>query len=185
MGHVVGYFSEKEKCDRKRVLADIVEMAERDGDGYPGAVKWHDEVAPLENRDAAEKFIQAHDRGWYDDHAVRYYDFSNTKETKTISEAREKINETTAKAAEYAKAHSVKNQKAAFIGCAKCGSKISKEYLRGESCPVCRNDLRSKTVLDTLVKYNAKVNALLEKIKKEKEKQTGEVRWLIKYEYHC
>lgn len=185
MGHIIGYLSEKENCNRAMVMLKIQEIAEQDGDGYPGRMTWHDRVEPLKNHDAAEEFIKAHDKGWYDDHAVRYFDYSRAKETKKISEYRAKIEETRAKQGEYAREHSVMKQKAAFIGCGKCGSKIAKEYLRSEYCPVCRTDMRSKTTIETLDRYQKKIDGLWKKIEEEKEKQTGEVRWLIKYEYHC
>lgn len=185
MGHVVGYLSEKENCNRKLVMSAIVERAERDGDGYDGGVKWHDEVKPLANRDEAEAFIRAKDNGWYDDHAVRYYDYSGAKVTKKIGELQTKARELAEKRAAYEKEHSVRTFKAALISCHKCGSKLAREYLKSDRCPLCYTDLRSDTTLETLKKYEERKKEVLEQIEKEKQKQTGEVRWLIKYEYHC
>lgn len=82
MGHNVCYVSTDENCDRKKILAQICEKANRDGDGYTGPLKWHDEIEPRTNRDAAEKWIRDHDNGWYDDHCVRYYDYSRATITK-------------------------------------------------------------------------------------------------------
>ncbi len=187
MSHIVGYLEVSEKCNRTDVLSRIMEEAEREGDGYPGWVKWHEEVSPLENRDAAERWISDHDKGWYDDHAVRFYSYYKAKQTKKMEEYQSKIKETRDKADKYVVEHSVRKQKAAYIGCGKCGSKIAEEYLRSEYCPVCRNDLRSKTTIDTLNGYEEKIKSLQQKIEEEKKKQKDArvTLWLVKYEYHC
>ncbi len=186
MGHNVCYVSADENCDRKKILAQICEKANRDGDGYTGPLKWHDEIEPRTNRDAAEKWIRDHDNGWYDDHCVRYYDYSRATITKKIRELQDKHAALTLKMGEYMHQHSVSALKASYIGCPKCGSKLAKEYLSGEYCPLCRTDLRSKTTQETLAKYQEKSKAIIKAIQAEEEKQrrNRKVRWLIKYEYH-
>lgn len=185
MGHVISHMSEQEKCNRALVMAAIMERAEKDGDsGYYGPMHWHDEVPPLKNYDEAEKWIQQHDKGWYDDHAVRYYDYSRLKDTKRITELRTKQHELWDKQQKYEKEHSVKNLKAALITCPNCGSKLSRAHLRGEKCPLCGTDLRSKTTLDTIANYEKRRTECGVNIMKEQMKGKGEVRWLIKYEYH-
>ena len=184
--HNIDYWSVEEKCDRGAVLCDIEDVARRNGDGYSGPLKWHDEVSPLKNREEAEKWIQAHAKGWYDDHAVRYYDYSRAKITKKIEEMQKKNAELGLKIAEYQKKHSVKNFKANFIGCDKCGSKVARVYLRSDKCPVCGDDLRSVGVIAGENELYHKRAVLLEKIKEETEKQekNRDVRWLVKFEYH-
>lgn len=80
-----------------------------------------------------------------------------------------------------------KNQKAAYIGCRSCGSKLNKDKLRGESCPLCYSDLRSATVLNRIDGFDKKKDELLSKIEIEqvKQKKKAEVKWLVGYEYHC
>lgn len=182
--HNIGYSSYPEKCNRKEVLGIIQDIAEEDGDGYHGAPRWHDEVAPLANRDEAQKWIQAHDKGWYDDHAVRYYDYSRLKDTKKIAELKQKAQDITRKKADYTVEHSVKKLKATLITCPSCGSKLSREHLRSEKCPLCGTDLRSKTTLETIANYERRRTENGQNIMKEQQKGKGEVRWLIKYEYH-
>jgi hypothetical protein len=41
--------------------------------GYHGDLKFHEEPV-YKNRDEAKKAIEQLDKGWYDDHAVRYRD---------------------------------------------------------------------------------------------------------------
>lgn len=183
--HNIGYLVEKENCNKSKVMTHIMEIAERDGDGYDtGQMHWHDRQAPLKNRDEAEKFIKDHDRGWYDDHAVKFYCHDNVKTTKKMTEIRERIKSINLKRDEYTRDHSVKKLKAAFVSCPKCGSKLAREKLWGEQCPLCRTDLRSKTTLDTLKRYQERIDEEYAKLKAEQEKQQGEICWLIKYEYH-
>ena len=186
MGHNIYRTSFPENCNRRDVLNNICERANREGDGYSGPMHWHDEVPPLPNREAAEKWITAHDTGWYNDHAVRYYDHSKASITPKIKELQEKHAALCIKIAKYEKSHSVKNLKATFIGCPNCSSKLSKEYLRSERCPLCGTDLRSKTTLDTLAGYRAKQKEITNKIAQEQEKQKAARRilWLVKYEFH-
>lgn len=187
MSHQICYEVFNENVNRKAVLAAIQAEAERYGDGYNGPLKFHDEIQPLESRDAAEARIRSLDKGWYDDHAVRYIDHSEAKETKRMTEIRARIQETRDKMTVYRREHSVTNFKAEFIGCPNCGSKISRKYLRADNCPVCRADMRSETTKKTLAGYEAKIRDLNAQIEQERRKQTSarKVLWLVKYEYHC
>lgn len=182
--HNINYIDVQEKCNRKSILWDIQEVAKRDGDGYSGPLKWHDEVPPLKSYEEAEAWIKAHDKGWYDDHAVRYYDYSRLKDTKKIAELRRRQKEVYDKRIAYEKEHSVKKLKAKLITCPKCGSKLSREHLHSEKCPLCYADLRSKTTLDTIANYEKRRAEIGKQIIAEQHKGKGEVRWLVKYEYH-
>ena len=186
--HQICYRDFPENVNRKLLIAEITEEAERYGDGtYSGPLRFHDEISPLESREAAEQRIQKLDNGWYDDHAVRYYDFADAKETKRMTEIRERIKETKRKRLEYEKEHSVQNFKAEFVGCPACGSKIARKYLRADYCLVCRADLRSETTKKTLQRYTEKIRELEQALEGERRKQQSsrKVMWLVKYEYHC
>lgn len=182
--HNIRYLDYPEKCNRKEIISIICDIAEHDGDGYSGPMHWHDEVAPLESYEAAERWIKAHDKGWYDDHAVRYYDYSRLKDTKKISELKQRALEIQKKKGEYATEHSVKKLKAVLITCPKCGSKLSRAHLRSEYCPLCNTDLRSKTTQETLKHFDERISQVWKTIQAEQRKSKGEVRWLVKYEYH-
>ena len=86
----------------------------------------------------------------------------------------------------YRQEHSVHIFKAKYVGCEGCGSKLNKEHLVGEKCPLCRTDLRSKTTIEKLEWYDTKERQIISKIESEKEKQSkkAKVKWLIKIEYH-
>lgn len=38
-----------------------------------------------------------------------------------------------------------------YIGCQKCGSKLSRQYLKSSKCPLCGDDLRSNTVIKHVI----------------------------------
>ena len=126
------------------------------------------------------------DNGWYDDHAVRFYDYSKAISTKKIEELKNKASELVKAKNEYFEKHSIYAFKAKYIGCVECGSKLSKRHLMGQRCPVCGNDLRSKTTIDKLAWYDEKVVEISKKIEKEREKQkkVARVMWLVKIEWH-
>jgi transcription initiation factor IIE alpha subunit len=80
----------------------------------------------------------------------------------------------------------VKNQKAAYIGCPNCGSKLNKERLRSEYCPLCNGDLRAVSTLERIESYKKRIADYEAKIKEErlKRKNKAEIKWLVKFEYH-
>lgn len=184
--HNIHYCSDPENVDRGKVMAYITDYAERDGDGYVGPMHWHDEIPPLEDRAAAEAKIKELDKGWYDDHAVRYYDHSDAKPTKKMGEIAQRRAETKEKMKQYAAAHSVRSFKADFVGCPNCGSKLARKRLTSERCPVCYTDLRSETTLKKLEEYGQKIERLDDQIEQEKKKQKAarKIMWLVKFEYH-
>ena len=70
----------------------------------------------------------------------------------------------------YAKEHAVASFKAKFVGCEFCSSKINKSYLKKTNdCPVCGCDLRSKTTLDTLSRYDKNISQLKKDLRVEAE----------------
>lgn len=90
----------------------------------------------------------------------------------------------------YAAAHAVSTFKAEYIGCPACGSKLKRTLLKGNSCPLCHSEMRSKTTMDTLQRYDANCAELSKRIKEEernmqeKMRKQAKVMWLIKTEYH-
>ena len=184
--HNIHYITCAENVNRKAIMSDIERHARRDGDGYCSSFTWHDEMKPCENQQAAAKVIETLDNGWYSDHAVRFYDYSNATTTAKMKEYTAKVAELEKSKREYREKHSVHELQAKHIGCPKCGSKLNKEYIVGERCPLCRTDLRSKTTLEKLKWYDEKIADYKNRIEAEKQKQKKKavVKWLVKYEYH-
>lgn len=184
--HNIHYVDYDEKTKKSEIMEDIEEMAAEDGDGYCSRMTWHITVPPFETREEAKRFIEQNDKGWYDDHAVRYKDYSSATKTAKIIEYENKIDELQKAKRAYFEAHSIHSFQAKHIGCPKCESRLNKEYIVGNSCPLCRTDLRSKTTIDKLNWYEQKIADYRERIEAEKRKQSKncKVMWLVKYEYH-
>lgn len=81
-------------------------------------------------------------------------------QTKKQLDLERRIKETEQKYIEYNNKHSIKMLSSDFIGCKECGSRLKRELLHSEYCPLCRNDLRSKTTIDTLKGYQNKIKKL-------------------------
>lgn len=140
---------------------------------------------PFDNMDAAEDFLRHSDEAsrYYREKntGVRYYDYENIKPSKKILDLKRRIEETKQKMQQYEAAHSVQSFKAQFVGCPNCGSKIAKDHISYNRCPLCHTELRSKTTMETLAGYREKIKDLEKKVKEEekKAKSKAEVKWLL------
>lgn len=170
-----------EKVISERVL-DIVRHS---GDGYGTDRIAFSHREPFANQEAAEAWIREND-GWYKGIAVQFYDYSKCKTTKKMETLQDRIADNKAKKHEYIKTHSVRVFKAEYVGCSCCGSKLKRELLRSERCPVCYEDLRAKSTLDRIQGFDKKEKELRAQIEaeKQKDKKNATVKWLVKYEYH-
>ena len=140
---------------------------------------------PLENQEAAEDFLDERDdwhRNW--NVAVRFYDRSSCKPTKKCEELLKRLHAEEEKLYSYTKSHDLSTFKASLIGCSKCGSKLNKEYLKGYHCPLCRNDMRSETTKNTVIRYQQKIRDIKRDIMAEEKKSSGKavVKYLVLYE---
>lgn len=79
------------------------------------------------------------------------------EETKTMKTLRERTEREREKKEAYATAHSVHAAKSGFITCPNCGSKLNRTAFKGEKCPLCNTELRSKTTIDTLAGYETNI----------------------------
>jgi transposase len=183
--HNICYEVFDEKVSEDRINAEVLHIVRNSGDGYGTDYVSFSSRPPFVNKKAAEEYIKSVD-GQYKGIAVRYYDYSKCKETKKIETLKQRIAENQAKKREYIKAHSVRAFKAEYVGCSCCGSKLKKELLRSERCPVCYEDLRAKSTLDRIQCFDKKEKELLAQIdaEKQKDKKNASVKWLVKYEYH-
>lgn len=184
--HNILYLDYPKDVKKADVLYDVQDIARRDGDGYSSSINWHDTLPPFESREEAEQWITDHDKGWYDDHAVLYKRYEPAKRTKKIEEYENKIAELVEAKKKYSQEHSVKNRQASHIGCWNCGSKLYRQLLRTETCPLCHKDLRPKTTLDKLQWYDEKIADYHKRIDAEgkKQKRSYKIMWLVKCEYH-
>ena len=190
MGHAINYFTVDKESDIMKVAENYArhntDMEENPSGSYHGNMTVH-KYDVCESYEDAEDYIERHDRGFYDDHAVRFKDKSGLKPTKQMENIKAKADKMTKERAEYYEAHSIKNRKSEFAGCKNCGSKISIKHLRGDRCPVCGTDLRAEYIIERLKKYNKDITSLDDQYVELHKKQSGKcpIRWLVKVEVHC
>lgn len=181
--HNIEYFDYKENIDQRKVINEVADYINRNGEYGGEDIRWCRETI-CSDRDEAKKWIEEHDKGWYDQLAVKYYSSINTKTAKT-EELDKKIKEAYDIYLQRNNACYPKTRTSEFIGCGKCKSRLASKYLSGNFCPVCRTDLRPDTTLKAIAaaktKWENAQKAKKEYIDKHSKK---EVRWLVKIEYH-
>ena len=189
MGHIINYKVVPEDCNRNAVIGAICEEVEhedwQEGGCYHGNLTWHEDRVYESERDAHEA-IERFDNGFYDDHAVLFRDGGSVAPSKELEKLDDYRKRTLEKRDAFAREHSVANLAARYIGCRKCGSKLAREFVRGERCPLCHADLRADYITAKIAAYDAKVAEIDERIEAAKKKlaSRAEVCWLVKYEYH-
>ena len=192
--HNIHHETYDEKVNKKKVQAYWDNYAAREdyqegcsGLGQP--IRWIDYVC--DDINAAYEYIEQHDRGWYDQLAVKFRKVNKEAlTTATYTKLVDRLREEEAKLESYTKQHSTKTFKSQFIGCGNCGSKLNREFLRTEKCPLCGTDLRGKTTLDTIERYKTNIKELQKKIREEEKKiaqkatKNSKIYWLVKIEFH-
>ena len=201
MSHEVRYGIYDENVDKGYVQSYWDEYVSREDwqEGCTGLhkkIRWIDHICDTDEE--ATTYIEQHDNGWYDQLAVKFRDTSSIpKNSATKEKLQKQIASYKAKKEEYDKAHSIANQKAAFISCPHCKSKLAKDYLisnshiRREGCPVCNAiDIRSEYILKQLKAFQDRIDEWQKKLKEEeirlakKVAHKAKVKWLVKIEYH-
>ena len=189
--HEICFASYSEKTKKQVIVADCNEQAERYSDSRGGLyepIEFKENLI-LEDEDAARKWIDEHDRSYWNV-AVKFRHYKDNPKSKKLDTLKIRCEKEREKSRDYSEAHAIKNFKSALVGCPKCNSKLNKNYIHRDSCPLCGQDLRSKTTIDTLAKYDANIKDLLKQIKEEERKlnqkrqKQAEIKWLVKYEYH-
>lgn len=142
------------------------------------------------NYEEAEEYIKSQDRDWYDCLACQFYEYPNLK-SKTLETIDLKIKALNTKYYDMDRKIHYANVKASFVSCPYCNSKINKDFIKWNNCPICRKDMRPKTTLDNLAKLKEKITELAKLRKNEERKlqdkniKKATLKWLVKIEYHC
>lgn len=193
MSHNIDYWVRPENVNTRTFETEINDYVRQHtlgegGHGLDSPIRWLNHVC--DNREDAQEYIRSHDRGWYDQLAVKFYEYPKLEPTKTMLTLQERLRAEREKRTAYAAAHAVTTFKAEYIGCPECGSKLKRTLLKGNACPLCRAEMRSKTTMETLQRYDANCIAFSKRIKEEERKMQEKMRkqakvmWLIKTEYH-
>ena len=189
--HNIEYYTYPENCTKKKVESELntyvtQQTYQEGGHGLDRPIRWLN-VGPLPDYDAAVAAIKSYDRGWYDQLAVRYRELPANVSNKKIEELKNKIAETYKTLSSLDREVAVKNFKAQLVTCKKCGSKLNKDYLNSNFCPLCRTDMRSDTTQKRIAALRQKHQELQEVLRKEQAAlaaKKGKVMWLVKIEYH-
>lgn len=191
MGHAVEYYDYDVNTDKRVIDSEMNDRAIEDGDYHSGlnkSIRWIDYIC--EDREKAYEYIESHDKGWYDQLAVKYRVYPKIEPTKALLTLKERLQKEREKRCSYEKAHSISTFKIEYIGCPHCGSKLKRTLLRGNSCPLCNTELRSKTTMETLQRYENNIKHICQQIKEEERKinqknlKSSKIKWLVKIEYH-
>ncbi len=174
---------------QKKMFDICNRIAVRNGDTGHGidSIRFIDKTFADES--AATEYIRRNDKHFYDCLAVKFLEYDAPAKSKKLDDIDTRILAEREKLAEYEQAHSVKALKAEFVGCPTCGSRLKRELIHGNACPLCRTDLRSKTTLTTIERKRVTISNLQEKRAEEERKvnakREGREMWLVKFEYHC
>lgn len=199
MGHCIHYATYGEKVDKAQVQSYWDEYAShedwREGcSGLPGKIRWIEHTC--KSKEEAKEYIEVHDNGCYDQLAVKFRDTGAINKTSALKEKLLKLIDTyERKKKAYDEEHSVQKQKASFISCPLCKSKLSREYLgklcNPNGCPVCRrSDIRAEYITHQINEFQVKIDKWREQLKveesrlAEKNLNKAKVEWLVKVEYH-
>lgn len=156
--------------------------------GLPNPIRWITTTI-YETEAAARAAIERADKGaWYNQMAVKFKDYPPAKPSKKLGELSAKINEQRANLQKIIDQSGIQHRTSEYIGCEKCGSKLKRVLLKGNKCPLCGEDLRSKTNLDRIAAATERLDKLkkqyAEAYEAEQRKQKPTVKWLVKVEYH-
>lgn len=152
----------------------------------------HDDIICSSYDKAIEKVDQL-TRQSYDDHAVRFYDTSNLKASAAMERIVERIKKQNEDLKNYDENNYICNRKSKFITCPNCESKLSNEFLKrriafakDNICPLCRTDMRSKTIQNRIEKYHFDIEKLRKQYKELDEKRylKAPIHWLLKVDIH-
>lgn len=188
MSHNVEHYTYPENVNKTEVQAELDHYAAMQDwqEGCQGLyhdIRWlWDKV--YSSYEEAEKAIEKLDRGNYDQLAVRYTQYHEPQDDKSkelankLFLAREELRK---------RDFAVYPQSviSAFIGCKKCGSKMARDYLRTNFCPVCKTDMRPEYIHKSIQAAKNKVERAQKELSEyAKKKGRKEIMWLVKIEYH-
>lgn len=113
---------------------------------------------------------------------IPFLDTDSPPNNKRLLTLEKRLQDEISKQNAYYNAHNVQNLQAKYISCGRCGSKVSKDYIRNNSCPVCHNNMLSDTVQKRLDAFNARIDGLKAVVtEKEKRAAKAPTRYLVVY----
>ena len=193
--HQINYDTYKENVDKNKVQKELdnrARYASSEGATGLGAnIRWLSSTPVQKDRDTAEKYLSDHDNGWYDQLAVRFYEYDPADlRSKKIDDAVEKRRLCMTEKKNYLNSVIQNRKEKAYVSCKECGSKLATAFLSLNTCPVCKGILLTDTqakkiaAFDIKSKKYAEIMEEEEKKLKDKQRKKAIVKWLVKTEYH-
>lgn len=192
MGHNIRHEDYPLTVNKQKVEASWNEYVRHEdwqegASGLPNPIRWVDRV--FDSYNDAYAYIEREDRNhWYNCMAVKYKDYPTPKPSKSLADLNARVKAQQDNLNKIVNDSGIQHRTSEYIGCEKCGSKLKRTLLKGNKCPLCGEDLRSKTNLDRIANATAKLTKLREQYAEayeaEQKKAKYEIRWLVKVEYH-
>lgn len=196
MGHYMDIFTYPEATKVSRMQMDADQFCENNCDPWEHGgsregvtarrVQLRRGAGIFPDFEAAADYLYSNERPDYETWAVRFR--GEGAPTKRTRDAEARVERLRAEYEALLRSTLPARRKSALIGCAACGSKLSREHLgERDRCPVCHASLRSKTDNDRIA---AKADAIrrAERALRESCAKDGErapVRWAMIAEVHC
>lgn len=196
MGHAINIYTFPEDVDPPVVQECADEWCrcncdpwEHGGDALhvtADPVRWKRGLAVFPDLEAAEDYLCSGARPAYETWAVRFR--SDGEPSKRTMKIEERLARLEGELESLRSSTLPAKRKSALIGCAACGSKLSREHLGvRDCCPVCGAPLRSKTDLERIA-AKGKAVAAAEGALRESRAKDGErapLLWAVIAEVHC
>lgn len=191
MGHVIEYHEFDENVSKKYIQMELDNRATYCSDcgGDLGQNIRFNDSACLKSREEAEEWLKSHDKGWYDQLAVKYCEGQPFKASKKLLELKIKASQSYKEYDTAANKLHFADTKSESVSCKYCKSRITKKFLKTNYCPVCGTDLRPASTLERIDRLKQKSNSLNKQYKQLEETErkkvgAGKTYWLVKIEYH-
>lgn len=186
MGHNIEYYDYPESYSKEKIFTGlsthVAHATWQEGGHGLKEIRWNDHVC--DSYEDAKAWIEAHDRKWYDCLAVKYKEPVKDN-SKKVEELKNKVAEAGALYHQRSGVLYPRTRMSEYIGCSKCGSKLSQKYLNSNYCPLCHEDLRPDTMKKSIesarIKWQKAEETYKEYVKKHGKKT---ICWLVKIEYH-
>ena len=172
MGHNIHYaICEDTENARKNCEAYWNECAAKEDcqegcSGLSQSIRWLKHT-PFDTEEAAREYIEKNDKGWYDQLAVRFFQYPSIVVSKTYKVLEERAKRLQARYEELRTKVHYEDTKSAFITCRNCQSKLAIIETARKNAEKAKKDLIAE-----------------ERKLQEKQKKQSIVKWLVKIEYH-
>lgn len=179
MGYNLISFSEnKSKSDILESINNVISMVTNK---KISKINWiNDSIC--KNYEDASASLKTIINSEYDAFAVRYLKVAKVRRSKELEDLEQKYNTVFGELRKLSEMNYVKGLKINYVTCKNCGSKLKKEYVYRDYCPLCGECLLPKAYQNKLKSTERKLKQIEEELNKEKERlrmESNKVEWLV------